>query len=209
MKKFAIDRLDIEIGRWCNMTCKHCYKGEREKIAIDEKFIEKFTDEIYLVNHLYFCGGEAMFYLNKIEAILEIFKNKNIPINFIRVNSNIKEKNERFVDLLNKIPDYSQFPNETKLIISSDEFHVEDIKENGENEYFEENKKWYKEHLHPNIIFRENDGSDMRISLNGKAKDLPRKYLDFFITTQIFSTKDKGKIVKIKTINDNKSGRIV
>lgn len=30
-KKYAIDRLIIEIGRWCNMTCKHCLK-EKERI---------------------------------------------------------------------------------------------------------------------------------------------------------------------------------
>lgn len=76
MKKYAINRLNIEIGRWCNMTCQHCFKGKREKLAFNPKYIDKFLDNIYLVNHLYFCGGEASLYIDEMQQILEIFKEK-------------------------------------------------------------------------------------------------------------------------------------
>lgn len=131
LKKYAINRLTIEIGRWCNMTCRHCYKGEREKLSCRPEYIDKFLDNIYLINHLYFCGGEASLYIDEMVQILEVFKQRKVPINYLRVNSNILIKSEKFVDFLNQLGEYSVHPKDVKLLISKDKFHLENMDKMG------------------------------------------------------------------------------
>lgn len=178
MKKYAVNRLTIEIGRWCNMTCRHCLKGEREKIACKPEYVDKFLDNIYLINHLYFCGGEASFYIDEMKEILEIFKRKNVQLNYVRVHSNILSRNEKLVGFMNDIGNYSENPNDVKLFISKDTYHLENMRDMGiDIQWYEETKQWYRDRLVNGIILRENSDSEWRILLEGNAKNLPAKEL--------------------------------
>lgn len=186
MKKYAVNRLTIEIGRWCNMTCRHCLKGEREKLAFNPKYIDKFLDNISMVNHLYFCGGEASFYIDEMEQILEIFKKKNVPLNYIRVNSNILIRNDKFVDFMNRVGDYSNHPENVKLLISKDHYHLENMRDMGISiEWYEETKQWYKDRLINSVILRENSDPEWRLLLEGKAKNIPLEELKYERLTTI------------------------
>lgn len=192
MKKYAINRLNIEIGRWCNMTCQHCFKGKREKLAFNPKYIDKFLDNIYLVNHLYFCGGEASLYIDEMQQILEIFKKKNVPLNFIRVNSNILKKNVKFVEFLNNIGNYCTHSEEIELIISSDKYHLSNMESMGiDVKQYEENKQWYKNKLLNNVIIRENDVAQYYLSLEGNAITLSPKETRGLVLSRIDYNKYK------------------
>ena len=183
LKKYAVNNLVVEIGRWCNMTCRHCFKGERERLAFNPDYIDKFLDNIYLVNHLYFCGGEATFYIDEMVQILEIFKSKNVPINQLKVNSNILVKSEKFVEFLNNAKIYTIQP-KIELIISNDKFHLENMVKMGiDDNKYKENKNWYKKELKDNIVLNENSGSNLRLTLEGRAASIPQTEL-FDLTTE-------------------------
>lgn len=202
MKKYAVNRLTIEIGRWCNMTCRHCYKGERERLAFNPDYIDKFLDNIYLVNHLYFCGGEATFYIDEMVQILEIFKKKNVPINHLRVNSNILVKSEKFVEFLNNAKSYPTCP-KIKLLISKDRFHFDNMVEMGiDKKQYEETKNWYRKRLSSNIILKENSGSHWKLLLEGKAKGIPQKELSNLLLLDIDYDKMKRTFITDKEITD-------
>lgn len=207
MKKYAIDRLYIEVGRWCNMTCEHCLKGEREKLAIKPEYIDKFLDNIYFVNHLYFCGGESVFYINEMKEILEIFKKKNILINYVRVHSNILIKSEKFISFLNEIGQYSKHPEEVKLMISKDKFHLKNMEDMGISyKQYEETKQWYRNRLTNNIILRENSDPEWRLLLEGKAKNLPKDKLKNYRISEINYMAYKNTLVFPETITNEDKG---
>lgn len=197
--------MDIEIGRWCNMTCRHCYKGEREKMACKPEYIDKFLDNIYLVNHLYFCGGEASLYIDEMRQILEIFKKKDVPINHIRVNSNLLVRCEKFVDFMNSIGEYSTHPEKVKLLISKDRFHLDNMREMGiDTNKYEETKQWYRERLLDNIVYSENTNSQWRLALEGRAVDIPKEELSGFLLDITDYDKMKKTFIEDEEIIDKK-----
>lgn len=203
MKKYAINRLDIEIGRWCNMTCRHCYKGKREKLSCRPEFVDKFLDNISMVHHLYFCGGESSFYIDEMKQILEIFRRKNIPLNHIRVNSNILVRSEKFVDFLKMVGDYATNP-EVKLLISKDRFHLENMEKMGiDYKQYEETKKWYMDRLPETIIFRENNNPEEIILIEGNAKELSEMELVAVRSEKINIDGHKNRYIESETIEED------
>lgn len=204
MKKYAINRLTIEIGRWCNMTCRHCLKGNREKIACKPEYVDKFLDNISVVNHLYFCGGESSFYIDEMIEILEVFKRKKVQLNYIRVHSNILSRNKKFIDFMNSVGSYSNNPNDVKLFISKDRYHLENMRDMGiDIQSYEETKQWYRDNLIDNIILRENADPEWRILLEGNAKNLPIEELKTVTITQFDYEACKNIPLVPKTIKEN------
>lgn len=203
MKKYAINRLIVDVGHWCNMTCDHCMRGEREKLAFDSVYMDMFLEDIYFVNHIYFAGGEAMFYMKEIREILEIFKKKKVPINFIRVSSNILIRNEEFCDFMNDIGKYSEHPDGVRMRISKDFFHLKNMKDMGiDPEQYEETKKWYRDKLNDSIGFTENTVPDERLLIEGRAKNLDREKLKSFTFYELDIDKYKNIQVFPTTIEE-------
>jgi hypothetical protein len=209
MKKYSINRLIIEIGRWCNMTCRHCFKGERENMAIKPQYVEKLLENLSLVNILYFCGGESSLYINEMIEILEIFKKMNVPVNYIRVNSNILIKSEKFVNFLNNIDKYSTY-SEVKLLISKDKFHLENMEKMGINvAKYEETKAWYREKLHDNIVFSENSETEWKLYLEGNARTLPKEELHNYLIKEANYTVLKNVFFDEKDIKSEDTKNIL
>ena len=209
MKKYSINRLIIEIGRWCNMTCRHCFKGERENMAIKPQYVEKLLENLSLVNILYFCGGESSLYINEMIEILEIFKKMNVPVNYIRVNSNILIKSEKFVNFLNNIDKYLTY-SEVKLLISKDKFHLENMEKMGINvAKYEETKAWYREKLHDNIVFSENSETEWKLYLEGNARTLPKEELHNYLIKEANYTVLKNVFFDEKDIKSEDTKNIL
>lgn len=186
------------------MTCRHCYKGKREKLSCKPEFVDKFLDNISMVNHLYFCGGEASFYVDEMKQILEIFRRKNIPLNYVRVNSNILVRSEKFVEFLKTIGNYTNNPNEVKLLISKDRFHLENMEKMGINFHkYEETKQWYKDRLPETIIFRENNNPEWYLIIEGNAKNLSEDDLVGVKISKINIEGHKNEFVKAETIEEH------
>lgn len=210
MKKYAVERLTVEIGRWCNMTCDHCLKGEREKLAIRPEYFNTFLDNITIVNILDFIGGESVFYIKEMRKILEIFKKKNVSINYVRVHSNILIRSEEFVSFMNEIGLYSNHPENVKLFISKDKFHLKNMEEMGINiERYEETKEWYRSRLSDNIILRENNDPEWRLLLEGRAKDIPKELLRNYLTDEFDYAAYKNTPIIIDTVTNEEKGTIL
>lgn len=181
------------------------FEGERENLSFDSNYIREFLDNIYLVNHLHFCGGEVSLYINIMQEVLEIFKEKSVPINYIRVNSNILNRSEKFANFMNCIGKYSMHPENVKLIISKDKFHFDCMQEMGiDSHLYEKNKQWYRERFGENIIFSENSGSQWRVILEGNAKNLAMDKLKGVYVRQFNLNNFKVKPIFVKDIVDKK-----
>lgn len=106
----------IEITNKCNMACKYCYAGHKQKDILDvkklnEDFKEKiplllrFTDEVISYNKFtpstkfFFHGGEPLLInIENWREILNYFREKNYPL-IPHIQTNATLINNNFVDL--------------------------------------------------------------------------------------------------------------
>lgn len=163
-------------------------------MSIKPKDVLAFAKNFSLINHLYFSGGESSLYIDLMEEILDLLKENGVQINFVRVNSNIFIRNQKFVDFMNKIGTYSNYPEEVKLLVSKDRFHTENMEKMGlAKNHYEKNLNWYRSKLNDNIIIRENGSANTWLTLQGRAKNLSIEELK---KENYFLTKDDVEAMK-------------
>ena len=63
------ENVTIETTRKCNLTCKHCMRGDVQNLDINYKYIDFLLRKNHIFFLLYFSGGEPL--LNK-KAIIYI-----------------------------------------------------------------------------------------------------------------------------------------
>lgn len=145
-RKIGMDQLVIELTRWCNMTCAHCLRGEREKLRIAKKYIDRMLDSISYVHVLTLTGGEPTLALDLIEYLLIQCKIKNIEVHNVWCTTNGKIKSNKFLNLMTEFIEYSEeFDGEISGVsLSTDQFHDNLPEENywfyRDYEYFEDSK---------------------------------------------------------------------
>ena len=146
MEKVSLRNVYLEIGRKCNLKCRHCCKGESENIAMSDEVMDALLDNVYFIDELFITGGEPILYTERLETLLRKCKDKKIKVNYIIVISNCTIKSEAFVRVFNEWSAYTTFRN-NKLSVSNDIFHEEYLKEHLPSVNLEENIEWYKEKL--------------------------------------------------------------
>ena len=146
MEKVSLRNVYLEIGRKCNLKCRHCCKGESENIAMSDEVMDALLDNVYFIDELFITGGEPILYTERLETLLRKCKDKKIKVNYIIVISNCTIKSEDFVRVFNEWGEYTTFKN-NKLSVSNDIFHEEYLKEHLPSVNLEENIEWYKERL--------------------------------------------------------------
>ena len=128
MEKVSLRNVYLEIGRKCNLKCRHCCKGESENIAMSDEVMDALLDNVYFIDELFITGGEPILYTERLETLLRKCKDKKIKVNYIIVISNCTIKSEEFVRVFNEWSAYTTFRN-NKLSVSNDIFHEEYLKE--------------------------------------------------------------------------------
>lgn len=121
--KGCINNLTFEITRRCNMTCKHCLRGDSQNIDISEEIIDKTLSQIYKIDYLLFTGGEPSLYPKAIEWVINGLIKYNIKLKYFGVIINGKVYSQEFVDNLNKLYQHCLEKDKCCLRISQDRFH--------------------------------------------------------------------------------------
>ena len=196
MKKLKIRVLFIELGRQCNLRCKHCLAGEPQNLSITEDIVDNLLDNVYEVTKLYFTGGEPTLYVDKMIMIMNKIKEHGVKIDYLRVITNGKEKNTDFVDFINNNEEY--FKNGVKIKFSTDKYHTS-CDAHFTKDDLEKNIKWYKDKLHSNVEYNINPFPDISLLYEGRAKNLSEDELSKFLQIQEYiCEKNKGYMVKIE-----------
>ena len=100
--KLTVDTLVFEVTRRCNMSCKHCLRGESENLEITREIIDKTLDNIEVVNNITFSGGEPVLNLDAIAYTLEACKERNIPVYGFYIVTNGKFLPDEFLQIMNE-----------------------------------------------------------------------------------------------------------
>lgn len=134
-KKVFCDNLVIEVGRMCNLQCRHCLRGEREEKTVDVSLVKKFLrKEISGIGNITFTGGEPTLYEKEIIAIIDYIIERKIPCEsfYIASNGMIKATKlmQKLVEFYAYIRESSDDGYESEFELSNDEFHEEVPREN-------------------------------------------------------------------------------
>lgn len=79
-KKISIDQLAVEITRWCNMSCAHCLRGDRQLVDISKNTIDNFLERVKEISTITFTGGEPACNVSGMRNFLAACRKRNIPV---------------------------------------------------------------------------------------------------------------------------------
>ena len=120
------DRLVFEVTRRCNMSCKHCLRGNAEDTDITFETVLPLLSRTAHINSITFSGGEPTLNIKFIRDVLSYIKEYQIPVGNFYIATNGKHVTEEFLILLIEWYAYCLKWNEDQysgVAISKDEFH--------------------------------------------------------------------------------------
>lgn len=203
MEKVSLREVTLEIGRNCNLKCRHCMKGKSQDVAMSDEVMDALLDNVYFIDEFNFSGGEPLLYVERMETLLRKCKEKKVKVNYITVVSNCTIKSEEFVRVFNEWGEYTTFKN-NRLLVSNDIFHEEYVKEHLPSVNLEENIEWYKERLkHCGVEKADNMNLNLkiRISDEGNVNSWTQEEKDKFLKiVKINKEKNKSFLTPIKAI---------
>lgn len=130
MRQYIFKGLDIELTRRCNMTCKHCLRGDAQDRTISTEIIDKIISDTQNCIELYITGGEPLLEPDCLKYVLNQVSKSwdtlsiDITTNGSILDASIVDAMEQFcrAPLFNL--DANQFTRKVQLIISHDDFHT-------------------------------------------------------------------------------------
>lgn len=207
MEKVSLREVTLELGRKCNLKCKHCMKGKSQDVAMSDEVMDALLDNVYFIDEFNFGGGEPLLYVERMETLLRKCKEKGVKVNYITVVSNCTIKSEEFVRVFNEWGEYTTFRN-NRLLVSNDIFHEEYVKEHLPSVNLEENIKWYEERLkYCGVEKADNMSLNLKIRIldEGNVNSWTQEEKDEFLRVDKISIeKNKSLLTPIKPICQGK-----
>lgn len=207
MEKVSLREVTLELGRKCNLKCKHCMKGESQDVAMSDGVMDALLDNVYFIDEFNFGGGEPLLYVERMETLLRKCKEKGVKVNYITVISNCTIKSDEFVRVFNEWGEYTTFRN-NKLLVSNDIFHEEYVKTHLPSVNLEENIEWYKEKLkYCGVEKADNMNLNLKIRIadEGNVNSWTQEEKDKFLKIiKINKEKNKSLLTPIKAICQGK-----
>lgn len=122
--KYNLDQVAIEVTRRCNMSCAHCLRGDAQNIDIDNKYIDRFLENVDSIGTITFTGGEPALNVDAIEYVLEQCINKGIQVGGFYIVTNGKADPLPLAIASLKWYAYCDYEDELSgITISKDMFH--------------------------------------------------------------------------------------
>ena len=197
MKKIKIRSVWVELGRQCNLSCRHCVLGESQNLKISETVIDAFLDNVGEITKLYFTGGEPTLYTNEMELFLRKIKERNIKVEYLRIITNAKDKSVKMLNLIKDNKDYF-IDGGVKVTFSTDKYHTS-CDPNFTEEVQNNNIKWYKTNLPKDILCHFNPFPNTTLIYDGRAKNLTEEELNtYFQIKEYVCDKNMGQMVKME-----------
>lgn len=161
--------ITLEITRRCNLTCKHCMRGDAQNISMTKPIIDKFFSQTTYINTLLITGGEPFIDEEIFDYMIDAIIKYDIAIIGMQILSNGTIQSEKIVKSINKL--LKHFSKRKSMIrgerfyfflgFSDDYFHLKQIP----YKKIEETRQYYRNH----IICPENVNVD--ISLMSEKED--------------------------------------
>ena len=157
--------LSVALTQKCNLTCRHCLRGEARNSVIKDETIYKIFSQINKLNMLLLTGGEVFLHPEKIITVSEAIIKNQTKIKRISIVANGTIWNEKTKEALRCLKSVSQ----PDVAISSDLFHKEELKRLKLHDFSNEIVEFCKENK---IEYTFSDLRKNTLVMRGRAKTL-------------------------------------
>ncbi len=181
--KLCFREIGFEITRKCNMTCRHCMRGEAQNKTISEEAIDRFLDDVAGASNLILTGGEPFLEPEIISYLFDEIIRRKIPIwNFSCVtNGSIRDKS--IADAWNRLADY--IADECYILTGDSEVDRKYLRAIGQitvsNDPYHQldcdpldTVKWYRQYLNNHCVIKKevsNPNKVERVHILGRAAE--------------------------------------
>ena len=121
-----INNLVIEVTRFCNMNCRHCLRGERQRKKFNTNMLNNIFEDIEYVGSITFTGGEPLTQINVIVEIFDYIEQHHIRLGSFYIVSNGTIYSKKLMNVLRYF--YYHYVDEQYVCgfeISQDQYHIE------------------------------------------------------------------------------------
>ena len=173
MQRLNIRTVLLELTRECNLSCKHCFRGESENVYMNPDLIDKVFKNTARINTLLLTGGEPFLAINQLKRLRNIIMNDRTNVGEVIVVTNGTILTDEIIDIFKDIKTRADF----EIRISTDIFHDLELEKNNLKKKKTENiKKLYKTF---NISIELPEDKLYVIDRIGRAASLTQEDLDY------------------------------
>lgn len=122
MQKYKFSGLLIELTRKCNLSCKHCMRGNAQNVTITREVIDKIFENVGNCLRFSFTGGEPLLALDELEYFVDRVIESDYETGLIDLVTNGTIQDKRIMDIFVKFCG-SKPGRSAVLSISDDHFH--------------------------------------------------------------------------------------
>ena len=120
MAKFKAEELLMEITRYCNLDCRHCFRGESQNAFMSTETIYNLLTNLDEINKLVLSGGEPFMAVKQLNDVADAIHRNGIKVNEISIITNGTILNTEVIRALEKL---QMVCKELKIRVSNDKFH--------------------------------------------------------------------------------------
>ena len=118
-----LNHLILEITRKCNMSCRHCMRGNAENVSMNCDVIDRIFQDTRYIGHLCLTGGEPSLEPYVIREILYRARRWDCQIGSFFCATNAKLYSPEFSDVLTELYFYCTDRDNCILTVTTDQFH--------------------------------------------------------------------------------------
>ena len=119
----SLTEIWIEITRRCNMSCRHCCRGDAQDFDMSMSVIRNLFRRVNFIGVIGFTGGEPSLVSNVLANTLRLAKKYKVRILSFQIVTNGKEVSDEFVQVIKDWYNYCEHNMSTNIFISIDKFH--------------------------------------------------------------------------------------
>jgi MoaA/NifB/PqqE/SkfB family radical SAM enzyme len=120
-----ISDLILEVTRRCNMTCKHCMRGDAQDLDMRKEVIDRVLDAVegHGIGTVTFTGGEPTLNVPIIQYFVDQVRERKVGVGSFFVVTNGKIESLSLVHALMDLYGHCDENDMSALVVSSDMYH--------------------------------------------------------------------------------------
>jgi len=128
MANLKIEELIMEVTRYCNFDCKHCFRGEAENAFMSTETIYNLMSNLKEIEKLVLSGGEPFMAVKQLNDVAEAIRRNGVIVNQISIITNGTILNTEVIRALEKL---QRVCKNLSIKVSNDKFHQMELERNG------------------------------------------------------------------------------
>lgn len=128
MAKLTVEELIVEVTRFCNLECQHCFRGDAQNAFMDMETIHNLFANVEHIEKLVLSGGEPLVAIQQLNEIADYIKRNGIVVDEISIITNGTVLSTDIIRALERV---QMVCRDFHLRVSDDKFHRMELERKG------------------------------------------------------------------------------